>query len=95
MQLPADGTATVVVGDATVVVKTDGIALTCGGSSLRITPDGIFLSAPTVGMTAGNGGGAATLAGNFQMVGQLAVTGNVSATGDVLNAGQNSNHHSH
>ncbi|MCG5240093.1 phage baseplate assembly protein V [Azospirillum doebereinerae] len=95
IDLPAAGTATVHVGDATVEAKTDGIALTCGGSSLRITPAGIFLSGPTVGMTAGGGSGAATLAGNFQMVGQLAVTGNVSATGDMLNAGQNSNHHSH
>ncbi|RJF81128.1 phage baseplate assembly protein V [Azospirillum cavernae] len=95
MRLPASGTATVEVGAATIVTTQDGITLTCGGSSLRVTPAGVFLSGPTVGMTADAGNGSATLSGHFKMVGQLAVTGDVSATGDMLNAGQNSNHHSH
>lgn len=95
IELPEAGTATVRVGEATVEVKTDAIALRCGASSIRVTPAGIFLAGPTVAMTAGGGAGAASLAGNFQMDGSLSVNGDVSASGSVLDAGGNSNHHSH
>lgn len=95
IQIPPDGTATVRVGGSTVVTAKDAITLTCGGSSLRITPDGIFLEGPTIAMAAGGGAGAATLAGNFEMKGALAVDGSVAASGTIIDAGGNSNHHTH
>ncbi|MGY0794310.1 phage baseplate assembly protein V [Azospirillum argentinense] len=95
VDVPAGGTVTTHVGAATIETTNEAITLKVGGSTLSITSAGIFLTGSTVGMTAGNGGGAATLAGNFRMVGQLDVTGNVSASGTVMDAGGNSNHHTH
>lgn len=95
VDVPAGGTVTTHVGAASIVTTDEAITLTVGASALTITAAGVFLSGPTVGMTAGNGAGAATLAGNFTMVGQLDVTGNVTASGTVMDTGGNSNHHTH
>lgn len=95
IDVTAAGKITVRVGAASIDATTDGMTMAVGGSSITINAAGVFLSGPTVGMTAGNGAGDATLSGNFAMRGQLAVTGNVSATGTVMDTGGNSNHHSH
>lgn len=95
VDVPAGGTVTTHVGAATIETKDEAITLTVGGSSITINAAGVFLAGATVGMTAGDGAGNATLSGNFAMKGQLAVTGNVSATGTVMDAGGNSNHHTH
>ena len=95
LDVPAGGTITASVAAASCVMSDTEIVIQVGGSSITINEAGIFFAGPTIGMTAGAGDGNATLAGNFQMVGQLAVTGNVSATGTVMDAGGNSNHHSH
>lgn len=95
IDVPATGTVTTHVGAASIVTTNEAITITVGGSSLTVSAAGIFLSGPTVGMTAGAGTGNATLAGNFAMQGQLAVTGDVSASGTVMDAGGNSNHHQH
>lgn len=89
------GSATVRVGGASVVATKDEIALTVGGSTLKITAGGIFLSAPTIGMAATDGAAGATLDGDFRMRGRLGVVGDVNATGTVMDSGGNSNHHSH
>lgn len=89
------GSANVRVGQASVVTTKDEIALTVGGSSIKINAGGIYLSAPTIGMAATNGDAGATLDGDFQMRGRLGVTGDVQATGSIIDAGGNSNHHSH
>ena len=95
LDVPAGGTITTHVGAASTVMSDKEIILKVGGSSITINEAGIFFGGPTIGMTAGNGDGSATLAGNFTMQGQLAVTGDVSASGTVMDAGGNSNHHSH
>ncbi|XEY16375.1 phage baseplate assembly protein V (plasmid) [Azospirillum sp. HJ39] len=95
VDVPAGGTVTTHVGAATWVMTDEAITLKVGGSSITITPAGVFLAGPTVGMTAGAGAGNATLSGNFTMTGRLAVTGDVSASGTVMDAAGNSNHHTH
>lgn len=95
IDVPAGGKVTVHVAAANLEVTNEAITLKVGGSSIIVNAAGVFLAGATVGMTAGDGEGNATLSGNFTMRGQLAVTGDVSATGTVMDTGGNSNHHSH
>lgn len=90
----AAGKATVRVGAASIVTDNDGLVLSVGGTSLRLSAAGIQYTAPAIGMTV-TGGGVATLSGNFEMQGRLGVTGDVVASGSVMDAGGNSNHHTH
>lgn len=95
LDVPAGGAITLHLGAARLVMKDEAVTLECGGSRITLAGGGITLQAPTIGLSAGNGGGTATLAGNFAMDGRLAVTGDVSATGTVMDSGGNSNHHTH
>lgn len=83
------GTATVRVGAAQIEADNETLTLKVGGSAITITAGGITIAAPTIGMSAAGGAGKATLAGSFEMDGSL------SASGSIMDAGGNSNHHSH
>jgi phage baseplate assembly protein V len=95
LDVPVPGKVQTRVGAATCEITNETIRIQVGGSSLTITAEGIFLVGPTVGMTVGEGSGSASLVGNFTMKGQLGVTGDVTSTGQIMDAGGNSNHHSH
>lgn len=65
------------------------------GGDVTVTASKVTINASSISLSAGGGGGTATLSGHFTMVGNLSVTGNVSASGSIIDAGGNTNHHSH
>lgn len=89
------------VGD--IVAEASGdITASAGGNAAITAGASATISAPTIGLTATQGGdGAATMDGSFRLkgklevIGDIAVTGNIAASGSILAGGANSNHHSH
>lgn len=88
---------------ATLTIAPDGaVTLDARGSVTVVADGGVTLDAPTTTVTGhlevqqgisasgGSGGGAAA-----EFAGNISVNGNVDATGTVMDAGGNTNHHSH
>jgi phage baseplate assembly protein V len=81
------GDAVVQVGGAATVSAAGAVAVSSG---TRLT-----LTAPAVNVAAAGGATKGTMTGSFALTGDLSVTGNITATGSVIDAGGNTNHHSH
>lgn len=63
----------------------------CGGNITVEAGEPVVVRAPAATLDIPQ----VTLSGNLQMNGDLQVNGNVSASGTIMDAGGNSNHHSH
>lgn len=67
-----------------------------GTTSVVITAPTVTIRGNNIGITAiGGGAAAASLTGNFQLIGNLDVTGNISAIGTIIDGSGNTNHHTH
>jgi phage baseplate assembly protein V len=72
------------------------VAITVNGPATVQVQGPLTVRARSIAMSGLDGSECpATLVGDFRMVGSLTVDGNVSATGSIMDAGGNTNHHSH
>lgn len=80
-------------GDAEIALDKSLVADV--GGDVTLTASKVTINSSSISLSAGNGSGTATLSGHFTMAGDLTVTGNISASGSIIDAGGNTNHHSH
>ncbi|MGU2289668.1 phage baseplate assembly protein V [Pseudomonas aeruginosa] len=93
--LPA-GTVAVTVGGSSVTVTPGSIDISSG--NVTITAGTATVEAGTVQVTAGTvtvSAGDITLDGRVSVSQNLTVAGNIDAAGSIMDAGGNSNHHTH
>lgn len=93
---------TVIAASAVTVTGNESVSVSSAGPVSIASAGQVTVSAPTVNIDGGEGGGAmATLRGNFSLRGNLkvegsvAVSGNIDAGGQMTDAGGNTNHHTH
>lgn len=74
-----------------VVVKAPSVTL----DTPQTTCTGNLTVQKALSVQGGGGGTSTTITGNVQVQGSVSVNGNVDASGSIMDAGGNSNHHSH
>ena len=92
------GDITVQAGGSVTIIAAGPVLVQAPSVTLdtpEATCTGNLTIAKNLAIQGGSGGTSTRITGNIEMVGNIAVEGSINASGSIIDAGGNTNHHSH